>query len=43
VLETSDQLIDLVICEVKSKGQKLQFNRALHISSDPIARVLLTC
>jgi hypothetical protein len=40
VLETSDQLIDLVICEVKSKGQKLQFNRALHISSDPIARVL---
>lgn len=29
IIETSDQFVDLVICEVKSKRQPLQFNRTL--------------
>ncbi len=40
LLETSDQLVDLVICEVKSSGQQLQFNRALVAAPDTIARLL---
>jgi hypothetical protein len=39
-IETSDQVVDLAICEVKSKGQQLQFNQALLASSDQIACVL---
>src|SRR4030067_79128 len=40
LLETSDQLIDLVICEVKSKGKQLRFNHALVVSPDAIGRLL---
>ncbi|MEK6550160.1 MAG: hypothetical protein AABZ50_00790 [Pseudomonadota bacterium] len=40
VLETSDQVIDLAICEVKSRGQQLQFNQALLASPDRVACVL---
>lgn len=39
-LETSNDAIDLAICEVKSRGQQLQFNRTLLASPDRIAGVL---
>jgi len=40
ILETSDQLVELVICEVKSRGQRLQFNDALTTNVDRLASVL---
>lgn len=40
LIEVSDQLVDVVICEVKSRGQQLQFNRALVATPEPIARLL---
>lgn len=40
LLEASDQFVDLVICEVKSKGQQLQFNHVLIATPDPITRLL---
>ncbi|MHB8697736.1 MAG: hypothetical protein ACYC9J_06820 [Sulfuricaulis sp.] len=40
VLEPSDEVVDLTICEVKSKGQQLRFNEALLASPDRIAGVL---
>lgn len=39
-LETSDQLVDLVICEAKSHGKQLRFNDALVDSPAPIATLL---
>src|ERR1019366_4441161 len=36
LIEVSDQLVDLVICEAKSKGKQLQFNRALVATPGPI-------
>ncbi len=36
IIETSDQLVDLVICEAKSKGQKLQFNSALQENGEMV-------
>ena len=39
-LEPSDQLLDLLICEVKSGRQRLQFNEALRDYSPAIASVL---
>jgi hypothetical protein len=40
LLQTSSDAIDLLICEVKSAGQQLQFNKALTNSRAPIAVVL---
>jgi len=40
VLETSDEVVDLAICEVKSKGQQLHFNKAMLESPDRVACVL---
>lgn len=39
-IETSDQFVDLVICEAKSKGQQLQFNGALIETSERMASLL---
>jgi hypothetical protein len=39
-LSVSAQDIDLVICEVKSKGQTLQFNKALYGSVDSVKSLL---
>lgn len=40
LLELSDTHIDLLLCEVKSRGQKLHFNSALTSASGTIASVL---
>lgn len=39
-LDPSTQFIDLLICEVKSRGQQLQFNEALRNSFQSLASVL---
>ena len=39
-LELSSTMVDLVICEVKSKGQSLQFNYALLVDNDRIISTL---
>lgn len=39
-IETSDQLVDLVICEAKSKGQQLQFNDKLLKDTSRIVSLL---
>lgn len=39
-LQVSDERIDFLICEVKSKGKKLQFNEALRNSDDALRSVL---
>ncbi len=39
-LEPSTEFIDLLICEVKSRGQQLQFNEALRNSTQSLASVL---
>ncbi len=39
-LETSNEFIDLLICEVKSRGQSLQFNDSMHTSALAIESIL---
>jgi hypothetical protein len=39
-LQTSNEVIDLVICEAKSSGKQLQFNQALLASPDRVACLL---
>ena len=39
-IQTSSEIIDLVICEVKSKGQQLQFNESFRDSVEAIGSVL---
>jgi hypothetical protein len=40
LLQTSDHLVDLAICEVKGRGQRLQFNQPLIASSECVASLL---